>query len=134
MATLRRSVENAQALVDGAKKEAAALEHQARELVATARATYHQALAPYREACRKTGVACEFPGGRAANVSGRVSYFVEKVEDGLKVGIKGRPETTEVIPFTKLKVSIGKAAMQFTDRHLGPKSEIGNKGPAWQPG
>ena len=74
--SLRRSVGNAQSLVDGAKKEAAQLQEQARKLVAEARATYHAALAPYRDACRKAGVTCEFTGGRAANVSERVSFLV----------------------------------------------------------
>ena len=41
--------------------------------------------------------------------------------------VKGRPETEEVLPEAKLKVSIGKAAMHYTEKHLGPKSEVGNK-------
>jgi hypothetical protein len=52
---------------------------------------------------------------------------VEKVDKGQKVTVKGRPETEEVIPKAKLKVSIGKAANQYTEKHLGPKAVIGNK-------
>ena len=41
--------------------------------------------------------------------------------------MKGRPETAEVIPKAKLKVSVGKAALQYTEKHLGPRAEVGNK-------
>jgi hypothetical protein len=91
--SLRRSVENAQALVEGAKKEAVKLQDQARELMVKAKATYREALAPYRDACRKAGVKCEFTGGRAANVSERVSFLVEKVDKGLKVTVRGSTAT-----------------------------------------
>ena len=40
---------------------------------------------------------------------------------------KGRPETEEVIPKAKLKVSIGKCAKDYADKHLGPMSAAGNK-------
>jgi hypothetical protein len=33
-----------------------------------------------------------------------------------------------VIPLDTLKESINKAAYAYTDKHLGPKEEIGNKG------
>jgi len=42
--------------------------------------------------------------------------------------VKGRPETEEVIPFAVLKESINKAAYGYTEKHLGPKEKIGNKG------
>jgi len=38
-------------------------------LVPEAKEAYRAALAPYREACHKAGVACEYEGGRSANVS-----------------------------------------------------------------
>jgi hypothetical protein len=44
------------------------------------------------------------------------------------VTVKGRPETEEVIPKAKLKVSIGKAAYQYTEKHLGSRERVGNKG------
>lgn len=34
----------------------------------------------------------------------------------------------EVIPLAALKESINKAAYAFTEKHLGPKEEVGNKG------
>jgi len=39
-------------------------------------------LDPYREACRKAKVACEFSGGRSANVSEKVPFLVEKTDKG----------------------------------------------------
>lgn len=42
--------------------------------------------------------------------------------------VKGQPETEEVIPLAALKESVNKAAYRYTDKHLGPKEEIGNKG------
>jgi hypothetical protein len=73
-------------------------------------------------------VECEFSGGYLANVSERVSFLVEKVDKGIKVAIKGRPETEEVIPKEVLNQSISGAAYDYTNRTLGPKEEIGNKG------
>jgi len=102
-------VQKAEALVDEAKK------------------TYHEALAPYREACRKVGVECEFPGGRSENVSPKVSFIVEKADKGIRVMVKGKPESEEIIPLAVLKASIGKAAQAFTEKHIGPRARVGNK-------
>ena len=124
---LRGPVVEAQKRVEAAKKEAKRLQAKAHDVVGDAKAAYRVALTVYRDACRKAGQKCEFSGGRAANVSERVSFLVVKVDTGLKVTVKGRPETEEVIPKAKLKVSIGKAAIHYTEKHLGPKSEIGNK-------
>ena len=41
--------------------------------------------------------------------------------------MKGRPETEETIPIAKLRGSIGKAAYQYTEKHIGPKDIVGNK-------
>jgi hypothetical protein len=125
---LRKPVEVAKASLEKAEEEAKALAEKARTFVADAKHAYQMALIPYRDACKKAGVECEFGGGRLANVSERVSFLVEKVDKGIKVAIKGRPETEEVIPFAKLKESVTKASYDFTDRHLGPKEKIGNKG------
>lgn len=84
-------------------------------------------MAPYRDACRKAGVECEFAGQRAANVSEKVSFQVEKVSKGLKVIIKGQPETEEIILNAALKASINKAAYAYTDKHVGPREKVGNK-------
>jgi hypothetical protein len=127
LAALCRPVVEAQKRVESAKKEAERLQAKAREVVGDAKAAYRVALTVYRDTCRKAGQVCEFSGGRATNVSERVSFIVEKVDKGVKVVVKGRPETEEIIPKAKLKVSIGKAAMHYTEKHLGPKSEIGNK-------
>ena len=62
------------------------------------------------------------------NVSERVTFLVEKVAKGLKVTVKGRPETEEIIPLAKLNVSIGKCAYDYTDKRLGPRDVVGNKG------
>jgi hypothetical protein len=83
---------------------------------------------PYRTACRRANQPCEFTGGRAANVSERVSFIVEKVDKGLKVAVKGRPETERVIPKAKLKVSISRSAYDYCDEVLGQREEVGNKG------
>lgn len=126
---LRKPVEVAKASLEKAEEEAKALTEKARTLVADAKHAYQMALIPYRDACKKAGVECEFSGGRLANVSERVTFLVEKVDKGIKVAIKGREaETEEVIPTAKLKESVTRAAYDYTDRHIGPKEEIGNKG------
>ncbi|HEX9691318.1 MAG TPA: type IV toxin-antitoxin system AbiEi family antitoxin domain-containing protein [Gemmatimonadales bacterium] len=56
---------------------------KARSVVAGAKDAYRAALAPYREACRKAGVDCEYEGGRSANVSEKVSFLVEKTDKGV---------------------------------------------------
>ncbi len=90
--------------------------------------THQAALAPCREACHKAGVACEYEGGRSANVSEKVSFLVEKTDKRVRVMVKGRPETEEVIPLATLKESINKAAYAYTDKWVGPREEVGNKG------
>lgn len=126
---LRKPVEVAKASLEKAEEEAKALTERARTLIADAKQAYHTVLVPYRDACKKAGLECEFSGGRLANVSERVTFLVEKVDKGIKVAIKGREkETEEVISTARLKESVNKAAYGFTDKHLGPKEEIGNKG------
>ena len=34
----------------------------------------------------------------------------------------------ELIPLATLKASIGKAAYGYTDKHVGPRDRVGNKG------
>ncbi len=125
---MKKAVEQAQSNLDKAQAEANELQQKAQGLVAEAKNSYREALAPYRDACRKAGVECEFSTGRLANVSERITFLVEKVADGIKVTVKGRPETEEVIPAKEIKESINKAAYAYTEKHLGPKEEIGNKG------
>jgi hypothetical protein len=125
---LRKPVEEAKGKLDKAQTEAKALTEKARALVTEAKEEYLKALDPYREACRKTKVSCEFSGGRSTNVSEKVSFLVEKTDKGVRVMVKGQPKTEEVIPLAALKESINKAAYAFTDKHVGPKEEVGNKG------
>jgi hypothetical protein len=125
---LRKPVEEARGRLEEAQAEAKALAEKARALVAQAKEAYRKALAPYREACHKAGATCEFEGGRGANVTEKVSFLVEKTDKGVRVCVKGRPETEEVIPVADLEASINKAAYAYTDKHLGPREEIGNKG------
>ena len=125
---LRKPVEEAKARLEETQAEAKALAEKARALVAQAKDAYRKALAPYREACRKAGATCEFEGGRSANVTEKVTFLVERTDKGVRVCVKGRPETEEVIPLADLEASINKAAYAYTDKHLGPREEIGNKG------
>jgi len=125
---LRKPVEEAKAALAVAEAEAHEMTERARTLVAGARDTYREALAPYRDACRKAEVPCEFAGGRGGNVSEKVSFEVEKIEKGVRVAVKGKPDTEEVIPMAALKESVNKAAYAYTDKHVGPREKIGNKG------
>ncbi len=125
---LRKPVEEAKGRMEKAQAEAKALAEKARAVVAEAKDAYRAALAPYREACGKAGVACEYEGGRSANVSEKVSFLVEKTDKGIRVMVKGQPKTEEVIPLAALKESINKSAYAYTDKHVGPKEEVGNKG------
>ena len=125
---LRKPVEEAKAALAVAEAEVHEMTEKARGLIAGAKDAYRRAVAPYREACRKAGVECEFEGGRGTNVSGKVSFDVEKVDKGVRVTVKGRPETTEVIPLAVLKESINRCAYAFCEKHVGPRETVGNKG------
>lgn len=124
---LRKAVLAAKGKLDAAEAEAKALAEKAQAPVAQAKQAYREALAPYREACRKAGAECEFEGGRAANVSPKVSFIVEKTDKGIRVAVKGKPGSEELIPLAALKASIGKAAQGFIEKHVGPRERVGNK-------
>ena len=128
LAPLKAAAKGAQAGLDKAKSEAEALRKKAAEAESKAKDAYRVAVAPYRDACRKAGVECEFAGARATNVSERVRFLVEKADGGLRVIVEGRPETKEDIPTKVLKDSVTKAAYAYTDKHIGPKERVGNKG------
>lgn len=128
LGALRKNVEGAKGVLDKAESEAKDLAEKARALVREAKDAYLTVLAPYRDACRKSKVRCEFEGGRSTNVTERVVFLVERVATGVKVAIKGKPETEEVIPLATLKESIGKTAYGYVDRWIGPRETIGNKG------
>ncbi len=125
---VRKTLEAARVKLDSAEKEARALAQKARGLTREARRAYRESVARYRAVCRRAGVECEFEGTRRASLTERVSFLVEKTKEGVRVMIKGRPETDEVIPFKALEESVTRASYSYTERHLGPREKIGNKG------
>ena len=54
--------------------------------------------------------------------------FSHDEKGGVKVMIKDKPKTEEVITDAALKESIGKAAFAYTDKFIGPREAIGAKG------
>jgi len=125
---LRKPVEAAKGALEKAQAEAKALAEKARGLIAEAKDAYRTALAPYREACHKAGVECEYEGGWSANVSEKVSFLVEKTDKGIRVMVKGQPKTEAVIPLTALKESVNREAYKYVEAHIGPREKVGNKG------
>jgi hypothetical protein len=125
---LRVTVEHASARVETATADASKLRVQADALVAEAKAAYRSALIPYRDACRRAGTRCDFARTRTSNVSERVTFLVEKAAGGIKVTVKGRPETAELIPAAKLRVSVNKSAYQYVEKHLGSRELVGKQG------
>jgi hypothetical protein len=113
LGALRKPVLDANAGLTKAEAEAKVLADKALVLLTQAKGEYREALGLYREACRKAGVDCEFPGGRSENVSPKVSFIVEKADKGIRVMVKGKPESEETIPLAALKASIGKAAYEY---------------------
>ena len=69
-------------------------------------------------------------GARATPKGDRVVFLVEKEKEGaVSVAIAGREkETREVIPGGVLKDSVMKAAYAYTEKHIGPRETVGNKG------
>ena len=124
---LKAVAKGAQAGLDKAKAEAEGLRKKAAEVESKAKDAYRVAVAPYRDACRKAGVECEFAGAKAPPVAPRVRFLVERVKGGIKVAIKGKPKTEEVIPDATLRKSVGRAAFDYCERALGPVSQYGNK-------
>jgi len=125
---LRKPVLAAKAKLEAAEADAKALVQKAEALVDQAKGAYRETVTPYRQACRKAGVDCEFPGGRSENVSPKVSFIVEKADKDIRVMVKGKPDSEELIPLAALKASIGKAAYVYADKHVGPRERVGNKG------
>jgi hypothetical protein len=86
-----------------------------------------EVVAPYRVECKRTGVECEFAGGKSGPMAPRVRFLLSKEKDGLKVMVKGRPETERLITNAELKASVGKAGLKYCEDVLGPASEQGAK-------
>ena len=82
----------------------------------------------YRDACTKAGVECEFSVGRSDNLSPKLTFIVEKADNGVRVLVKGKPEAEEIVPLAILKASIRKAAQAYTQRHIGQRERVRNKG------
>jgi leucyl aminopeptidase (aminopeptidase T) len=127
LAELKKAAENAKSEFEKAKSEAEALRKEAAELEAAAKTTYRDVVAPYRDACRKAGIECEFTGGRSAPVAPRVRFLLEKTDKGIKVMVKDRPETENVIPNGEMKASVMKAARKYCEEAVGPEKEQGKK-------
>ena len=127
LAPLKANVVEAKKNLTRAENEGNALRAQAKGTEGVAKKAYAAALAPYRDACRKAGVECEFAGGRAANKTPAVRFLVEKVPNGIKVAIKDKPKSEEVISTATLKKSVGRAAFDYCERRIGPASSVGMK-------
>jgi len=125
---LRKPVEEAKGKLEKVQAEAKALAEKANGQVLEAKDAYRAVLALYREACHRAGVECEFEGGRSANVSEKVSFTVEKTDKGVRVAVKGKPNTAETIPFVALKESVNREAYKYVEAHIGPREKVGNKG------
>lgn len=125
---LRKPAQEAKAALDVALGEARQLTERAEAIRSQAKAAFATALAPYREACKKAGVTSEFEGGRRSAVSERVSFVVEERGSSVVIAVKGRPETEEVFSLSELNASISKVAYGYTDKHVGPREVVGNKG------
>lgn len=101
---------------------------KAKATLRTAKTAYSAAVQPYRDACRKAKAECEFGGARSADVSEQVRFDVKKVKGGVEVTVKGKPKSKELITSAALKASVNKAAYAYTDKHIGPREKVGNKG------
>ena len=123
---LRADVKEAVQEIKDAEKQARDLREEADATVRYTKIRFHQVLQPYKDACKKAGVECEFKAKRGPKTE-RVRFLVEKVDEGIKVTIKDRLETAEVLDSKALKKSIMKVAADYCEKHIGPKSEIGFK-------
>jgi len=125
---LRKPVLDADAGLTKASTEATSLVDKAVDLVTQAMNVYREAVARYREACRKAGVECEFSVGGSENESQKLTFVVEKADNGVRVLVKGKPKTEDIVPMAILKATIRKAAQAHTGKRVGPRERVGNKG------
>jgi hypothetical protein len=127
LAELRKEVQTALQEKEKASAQAEELRSKAKELEQNAKQAYAKILVPYRAECKRTGVECEFAGGRSAPVAPRVRFLLEKTPSGIKVAVKDRPETEKVIPNAELKASVMKAARAYCEEAVGPEESQGKK-------
>ncbi len=128
LAQARQRVEAARAKLDSAEQTARQLAEEARVLLAQAKAPYRESLTHYRALSLKAGVECEFAATRRSSFTQRVSFLLERTSDGVRVQVRDRPETEELISLAALQESVNRAAYAYTECHLGRREEIGNKG------
>ena len=127
LAELRKEVETKLQEKKQAAAQAEELRSKAKEIEQAAKQSYAKVLVPYRAECKRTGAECEFAGGKSGPVAPRVRFLLSKEKDGIKVMVKGRPETERLITNAELKTSVGKAAFKFCEENIGPASEQGAK-------
>jgi len=66
---------------------------------------------------------------KARRVSNIVRMEVDRVVGkGVRVCIKGKPKTEELIPEEKLGKETMRSAYAYTEKHIGPRLKVGNKG------
>jgi hypothetical protein len=125
---LRKPVLDADAALTKAETEATSLVDKAVDIVTQAKNAYLDAVARYREACRKAGVDCEFSVGGSANESQKLTFVVEHAENGVCALMKGKPKAEDIVPLAILKATIRKAAHGHTGKHVGTSKGVHNKG------
>jgi hypothetical protein len=123
---LRSAAETMQSALKDAEAKADTMRQEADTLVRNARGAFMAALAPYKAACKKSGVTCEFKA-KQSPVAERVHFLVDNADGGVKITIAGRPETEETIETKVLNKSIMKAASGYCEKHLGSKETVGAK-------
>ncbi len=128
LAEARQRVEAERAKLDSAQEAARQLAREAQALLAQAKGSYRESVAHFRALSQKAGVECEFAATRRSSLTERVSFLIERTEEGVRVVVKDRPETEELIALAALEESVSRAAYAYTERHIGPREEIGNKG------
>ena len=124
---LHKSVLDADAVLTKAGTEAETLVDKALDVVAEAMRAYREAARRYWEACRKAGVECEFAVGGLDNASPKLTFIVEKADNGVSVLVKGRPKPEEIVPLAILRGSINRATHSYTVKHVRPRERASNK-------
>lgn len=117
------------ATVEREKAHIEALEAEASKRIAEAKKAYRDAISVYRAACKRAGKEIKDEvRGRSPNVSDRVQFDVSLDDDLVRVAIRGRPETAETYIAVDVRESVNKVAYAYTDKHVGPREVVGNKG------
>jgi predicted type IV restriction endonuclease len=83
---------------------------------------------PVRRKPRRVRPESARPKGKGTSISERVAFEVKQTSDGVRIAVKGRPDTAEVVPLARLRESIAAVAYGYTEKHIGPRARVGNKG------